>query len=144
VGILGFSAGGHLASTLATHFNAPGTRPDFAVLGYPVITFANEAHVHKGSRQALLGDTPPPDLVQDLSNELQVNRETPPVFLFHTTDDKVVPVENAILFYSALRKAGVAAELHVYETGPHGVGLASTDYALSSWPGRLAEWLRRL
>ncbi len=143
VGVMGFSAGGHLAATLATHFNAPGTRPDFAILGYPVITFTNEAYVHKGSRQSLLGDAPLPDLAADLSNELQVTRETPPVFLFHTSDDRSVAVENAVLFYSALRKAGVPAEMHIYESGPHGVGLASTNLALSSWPARLADWLRR-
>jgi acetyl esterase/lipase len=142
VGVMGFSAGGHLAATVATHFG-PGTRPDFAILGYPVVTFTNEAYVHKGSRRNLLGDTPPGDLVEDLSNELRVTRETPPVFLFHTNEDSGVPPENSVLFYLACRKAGVPAEMHIYEKGRHGVSLAQTDLALSSWPARLADWLRR-
>ncbi len=143
LGVMGFSAGGHLASTAATHFQAPGIRPDFAVLGYPVVTFTNEEYVHKGSRRNLLGDSPSGRLQEELSNELQVTRETPPVFLFHTNEDKGVPPENSILFYMACRKAGVPAELHIYEKGPHGVGLAATDLSLSSWPARLADWLRR-
>lgn len=143
VGIMGFSAGGHLAATAATHFNAPGIRPDFAILGYPVITFTKEEFVHKGSRRNLLGDSPSPKLVEELSNELQVTRETPPIFLFHTNEDKGVPPENSVLFYMACRKAGVPVEMHIYETGPHGVGLAATDISLSSWPARLADWLRR-
>jgi|SRR5579883_3127197 len=151
IGIMGFSAGGHLASTAGTHFDAGnasaadpidrvGSRPDFLVLGYPVISFGPFAH--KGSLRALLGDNPDPKLVELLSNELQVTAQTPPTFLFHTTEDKTVPVENSVLFYMALRKAGVPAEMHIYERGPHGVGLAPTDEALSSWPGRLADWLR--
>jgi acetyl esterase/lipase len=151
VGIMGFSAGGHLASTAATHFDAGnasapdpidrlGSRPDFVILGYPVISFGTYAH--KGSLHALLGDNPDPKLVELLSNELQVTAQTPPAFLFHTTEDKTVPVENSVLFYLALRKAGVPAEMHIYEHGPHGVGLAPTDEALSSWPARLADWLR--
>jgi acetyl esterase/lipase len=151
IGIMGFSAGGHLASTAGTHFDAGNadarepvdrmsSRPDFMVLCYPVITFG--AFAHAGSRQFLLGDNPDPKLVENLSNELQVTAQTPPTFLFHTTNDRTVPVENSVMFYSALRKAGVPAEMHLYERGPHGVGLAQTDPALASWPGRLAEWLR--
>jgi acetyl esterase/lipase len=151
VGIMGFSAGGHLASTAGTHFDAGnpsapdpidrvGSRPDFLILGYPVISFGPFAH--KGSLHALLGDNPDPKLAESLSNELQVTAQTPPTFLFHTTEDRTVPVENSVLFYMALRKAGVPAEMHIYEKGPHGVGLAPTDEALSSWPGRLADWLR--
>ena len=151
IGIMGFSAGGHLASTAGTHFDAgnaaasepvdrAGSRPDFMVLCYPVITFG--AFAHAGSRQFLLGDNPDPRLVENLSNELQVTAQTPPTFLFHTTNDRTVPVENSVMFYSALRKAGVPAEMHLYERGPHGVGLAQSDPALASWPGRLAEWLR--
>ena len=143
LGVWGFSAGGHLASTAATHFEAPGTRPDFAILAYPVITFTNEEFVHKGSRKNLLGDSPSSDLKEDLSTELRVTRETPPTFLFHTSEDKGVPPENSILFYMACRKAGVPVEMHIYENGPHGVGLGATDLALSSWPARLADWLRR-
>lgn len=151
IGMMGFSAGGHLASSAGTHFdtgNASATdpierqssRPDFLVLCYPVITFGQYAHV--GSKRALLGDNPDPKLVELLSNELQVTAQTPPTFLFHTTDDNGVPVENSVLFYMALRKAGVPAEMHLYQHGPHGVGLATTDEALSSWPARLADWLR--
>jgi acetyl esterase/lipase len=151
IGIMGFSAGGHLASTAGTHFDAGdasaadpidrvSSRPDFLILCYPVISFGPFAH--RGSERMLLGDQPDPKLVENLSNELQVTPQTPPTFLFHTTADTTVPVENSVLFYSALRKAGVPAELHIYERGPHGVGLAQTDEALSSWPARLADWLR--
>jgi acetyl esterase/lipase len=152
IGIMGFSAGGHLASSAGTHFDAGNpsagdaidrvsSRPDFMVLGYPVISFTT-SYVHKGSMRSLLGDNPDPKLVELMSNELQVTPQTPPTFLFHTTTDTVVPPENSVLFYMALRKAGVPAELHIYERGPHGVGLAQTDEALSSWPARLADWLR--
>jgi acetyl esterase/lipase len=152
IGIMGFSAGGHLASTAGTHFDAgnaaaadpidrAGSRPDFLVLGYPVISFTTP-YTHKGSLQNLLGDNPDPKLVESLSNELQVTAQTPPTFLFHTTADTTVPVENSVLFYLALRKAGVPAEMHIYERGPHGLGLATLDEALSSWPSRLAAWLR--
>lgn len=140
VGIMGFSAGGHLASTAATHFDV-ATRPDFAILAYPVISM-NSEYVHAASRTALLGDHPDPKLLDDLSNDQQVTSKTPPTFLFHTSDDKTVPVENSVRFYLALRKAGVPAELHVYEHGSHGVGLAPGDKVLSSWPERLADWLR--
>ncbi len=142
VGIMGFSAGGHLASTAATHFTAD-TRPDFLILAYPVISM-NSEYTHAGSRKNLLGDNPDPKLLDDLSNDQRVTSQTPPTFLFHTTDDATVPVENSIRFYLALRKAGVPAELHVYAHGRHGVGLAPTDAALSSWPARLADWLRNL
>ena len=151
IGIMGFSAGGHLASTAGTHFDAgdasatdaidrASSRPDFLVLCYPVISFGTFAHV--GSRRNLLGDNPDPKVVENLSNELQVTKDTPPTFLFHTTTDATVPVENSVMFYSALRKAGVPAELHIYERGPHGVGLAPTDPVLSTWPARLADWLK--
>ena len=151
IGIMGFSAGGHLASSAGTHFDAGNanatdaidrmsSRPDFLILGYPVISFTS--NMHRGSMRMLLGDQPDPKLVENLSNELQVTSQTPPTFLFHTTADQTVPVENSIMFYMALRKAGVPAEMHIYEQGPHGVGLAPTDEALSSWPARLADWLR--
>lgn len=154
IGVWGFSAGGHLASTVATHFDSgksdasdsidrAGSRPDFAILSYPVLTLTDEPYVHKSSRQNLLGDNPDPKLLDLLSNEKQVTRDTPPTFLFHTNEDRGVPAENSVLFYLALRKQGVPAELHIYEKGPHGVGLASTDLALSSWGARLADWLRR-
>jgi len=151
VGIMGFSAGGHLASTAATHFDGgaantsdpierESSRPDFAVLGYPVISFTTE-YTHQGSKRNLLGENPDTKLVELLSNELQVTADTPPTFLFHTNEDTGVPAENSVLFYLALRKAGVPAELHIYEHGPHGVGLAPTDRVLSSWPARLADWM---
>jgi acetyl esterase/lipase len=139
VGIMGFSAGGHLASTAGTHFDA-GTRPDFLILAYPVISFTTP-YTHKGSRKNLIGDDAEAKLTESLSNELQVTAQTPPTFLFHTSADKGVPAENSVLFYLALRKAGVPAEMHIYADGPHGVGLAPTDLALSSWPRRLEEWM---
>ncbi len=143
IGIIGFSAGGHLSATAATHFDTTdgiSSRPDFAILGYPVISFGEFAH--SGSRKNLLGDNPDPKLVDLLSNEKQVTGQTPPVFLFHTTADPVVPVENSVLFYMALRKAGVPAEMHIFQNGPHGVGLAPTDATLSIWPTLLGNWLR--
>src|SRR5581483_1899653 len=114
---------------------------DFLILCYAVITF-HDPYAHVGSRTSLLGNSPDPALVDLLSNETQVNAQTPPTFLFHTSNDRTVPVENSVQFYLALHKAGVPAELHVYENGPHGVGLAPTDATLSSWPDRLAAWMR--
>jgi dipeptidyl aminopeptidase/acylaminoacyl peptidase len=99
-------------------------------------------YAHQGSRKNLLGAEPDPKLVHSLSNETQVTADTPPTFLFHTDGDKGVPAENSVLFYLALRKAGVPAELHIYERGPHGVGLAQKDPVLSTWPARLADWLK--
>ncbi|MGA8029869.1 MAG: alpha/beta hydrolase [Bryobacteraceae bacterium] len=152
IGIWGFSAGGHLASTAGTHFdsgdtgakdeiNRQSSRPDFLILAYPVITMI-EPYVHTGSRDNLLGEKPDPALVESLSNEKQVTNRTPPTFLFHTTDDQVVPVENSVLFYLACRKAGVPAEMHIYLKGTHGVGLAQGDPVLKTWPDRLADWLQ--
>ena len=152
IGIWGFSAGGHLASTTGTHFDngnrqaadpveQQSSRPDFMILAYPVITL-QDPYAHVGSRTHLLGDKPNPVLVNELSNETQVTTQTPPTFLFHTTEDKVVPVENSVQFYLALRKAGVPAEMHIYLQGPHGVGLAAHDPVLHSWPDRLADWLK--
>lgn len=140
VGILGFSAGGHLASTLATHFEQ-SSRPDLAVLIYPVISL-NAPHGHLGSRVNLLGEDADPELVNFLSNETQVTPETPPTFLVHTADDAGVPVENSLLFAAALRAANVPFELHVYETGPHGFGLGGDHSVLKSWPDRCAVWLQ--
>jgi acetyl esterase/lipase len=152
VGILGFSAGGHLASTVGTHFDRgdpnaedpldrASSRPDFMVLGYPVISFT-EPFTHVGSRNNLLGKDPDPALVKSLSNETQVTSETPPTFMMHTNGDTGVPPENSVAFYLALRKTGVPAELHIYERGRHGLGLAPSDPALSSWPQRCEAWLR--
>ena len=152
IGIWGFSAGGHLASTAGTHFDngtpnsadpidRESSRPDFMILAYPVITF-EEPYAHRGSRDALLGPNPDPALVELLSNEEHVTKDTPPTFLFHTSDDPVVPVQNSIYFYLALRRAGVPAEMHIYEHGRHGVGLAQDIPELSTWPTLLANWLK--
>jgi len=152
IGIWGFSAGGHLASTVGTHFDAGkpdaadpidrvSCRPDFMILAYPVISFTT-AYVHKGSMHNLLGDNPDPNLVRSLSNELQVTPQTPPTFLFHTDSDDGVPAENSVLFYLALRQNHVPAEMHIFQRGPHGVGLAQKDPALSLWPTLLANWFR--
>lgn len=152
IGIWGFSAGGHLASTVGTHFDSGkaqaadpidrvSCRPDFMVLAYPVISFVTP-YVHRGSMRALLGDHPDPKLQRLLSNELQVTAETPPTFLFSTNDDTGVPCENSVLFFLALRKNHVPAEMHIFEPGPHGVGLAPTHAALSIWPTLLANWFR--
>jgi acetyl esterase/lipase len=152
IGLMGFSAGGHLAATTATLSNAGrpddpdpiermSSRPDFLILGYPVISF-DPAIAHMGSRRNLLGDNPDPALVTLLSAETQVTPTTPPTFLFHTTADTGVPAENSIRFYLALKAAKVPAELHIFENGPHGVGLALGDPALSAWPVLLTNWLR--
>jgi acetyl esterase/lipase len=152
VGILGFSAGGHLASTAATHFDdgkadaadpidRAGCRPDFAILCYPVITL-KPPYAHMGSRYNLLGKDADEKLVESLCNDEQVTAKTPPTFLFHTADDNAVPVENSLRFFEALHKAKVSAELHVYEHGRHGVGLAPNDPVLSSWPSLLETWMK--
>jgi acetyl esterase/lipase len=152
VGIWGFSAGGHLASTAGTHFDAGdpravdpidrlSSRPDFMILAYPVISLAAE-YTHGGSRNNLLGADPAPELLEYLSNEKQVTADTPPAFLFHTDEDKAVPAENSTVFYLALRKAKVSAELHIFQRGNHGVGLAPADPVLSIWPLLLHAWLR--
>jgi acetyl esterase/lipase len=140
IGIWGFSAGGHLASTAATHLVDTPERPDFAILAYPVIT-ADPAFRHGGSFQSLLGANPDPTLLQSLSNETRVTPKTPPTFLFHTSEDTAVPPENSIRFYQALIKNKVPAELHLYQKGRHGVGLAPKDPILSTWAERLHDWL---
>lgn len=152
VGIMGFSAGGHLASTVGTHFDTGdpdssdpfktyNSRPDFMILIYPVITM-KEDFTHKGSRMHLLGKNPDSSLVQKISNETQVTGQTPPAFLVHTSNDGGVPVSNSVQFYSALRKAGVPAEMHIYEDGPHGFGLARQYPLLSGWTDLCKNWLK--
>ena len=154
LGIMGFSAGGHLVSTVGTHFDDGnpqaadpveriGSRPDLLILAYPVISLS-APFTHSGSRQNLLGDPPDPRLLEDLSNERRVTARTPPAFLFHTADDPAVPVENSLAFYQALHEAHVPAELHVFPKGPHGVGLAPQDPALSQWPKLCAAWLQAM
>ena len=151
IGILGFSAGGHLASTIGTHFDAGkpdssdpiarvNSRPDVMILIYPVITMKDMTHA--GSKKNLLGPDPSADLLTLLSNEEHVTKETPPTFLVHTMTDTSVPVENSLAFVAALRKAGVPFELHLYERGPHGFALGGNDPILTTWPDRLADWLR--
>jgi acetyl esterase/lipase len=152
IGVMGFSAGGHLASTLATHFDngqskaedAAGrtsSRPDFLILCYPVISMT-ESYMHRGSRENLLGKDADEALAANLSNEKQVTAQTPPTFIFQTDADKPVPAENCVAFYLALRRAGVPAELHIYQDGKHGVGLASDVPATSTWPDRLRDWMQ--
>jgi acetyl esterase/lipase len=154
IGILGFSAGGHLASTAGTHFDAGkadaadpidriSCRPDIMVLIYPVISLA-EPFTHVGSRENLLGSSPDPKLVESLSNEKQVTPETPPTFLVHTDEDKLVPVENSIYFYLALRKAKVPAEMHVYAKGAHVFGLGQNGEPMATWPARCVDWMRQM
>jgi len=150
IGVMGFSAGGHLASTLGTHFDdgnsaakAPveraSCRPDFMILMYPVITMT-KPHGHGGSRNNLLGKEPDEELVKNLSNETQVTPRTPPTFLVHTADDPVRP-ENSLMFFEALLKAKVPAEMHIYEKGGHGYGLAKGKGGISDWPARCQAWL---
>jgi acetyl esterase/lipase len=152
VGMWGSSAGGHLAATAGTKFDSgkadasdvveqQGSRPDFLILSYPVITF-HEPDLHRASLKNLLGDTPDPALVDSLSAETQVTKDTPPTFLFTTTDDKTVPVMNSVMFYSALVKAGVPVEMHIFQHGAHGAGLAPANPQLSMWPDLLAKWMR--
>ncbi len=152
VGILGFSAGGHLASTTGTHFEAiPGPeddvsafsyRPDAMILCYPVISFGPYGHV--GSMENLLGSNPPHDLCVAFSNEKQVTDQTPPAFLWHTQDDQSVPVENSLLFAEALRAHHIPFELHIFASGQHGVGLAEGHPFAEPWTGLCARWLWNL
>lgn len=151
VGIMGFSAGGHLASTAGTHFDAGdagaadpvdrlSSRPDFMILIYPVISMM-EPTTHAGSRHNLLGEHPSDALVRLYSNELQVTAETPPTFLVHAGDDNAVPVKNSLLFYEALLAHQVPAELHVYPKGGHGFAFALPNGRLQDWTHLCARWL---
>lgn len=152
IGVWGFSAGGHLASTAATHFDDGkadsvdpieklSCRPDFAILSYPVITMG--AKTHGGSKNNLLGKSPDAKLVEFYSNEKQVTAKTPPTFLFHTAEDTAVPIENSRMFKEACEKAGVTVELVEYEKGQHGVGLGlNSKLPLAEWPMKLEKWLK--
>jgi acetyl esterase/lipase len=150
VGLLGFSAGGHLCATAATHFDhgepdaqdpvqRQGCRPDFVVLGYPVISLID--HAHAGSMHNLLGADPPEELRLALSAERQVTAATPPAFLWHTADDAVVPVEHSLAFAAALSRHGVPFELHIYPHGAHGLGLATAEARVGQWTQACASWL---
>jgi len=152
IGILGFSAGGHLASTAATHFDAGkaddsdpiervSCRPDYLIAIYPVITLSGP-YAHGGSRNNLLGKDADPKLIEFLCNDKQVTKETPPSFLAHTSEDTGVPPENSVLFYLACQKNRVPAELHIYEKGKHGLGLGNAKVAFADWPNRCEAWLR--
>jgi acetyl esterase/lipase len=155
IGIIGSSAGGHLASTLLTHWdngntNAPdaierqSSRPDLAILCYPVVSLS-DAFAHKGSRANLLGTNPPPELVKELSAELQVNQDTPPTFIWSTAEDKTVPVENSLTLATAMRRAGAKFDLHIYERGPHGIGLGNKTFDAANfhpWTRDCEFWLR--
>ncbi|MFP4499435.1 MAG: alpha/beta hydrolase [Candidatus Hydrogenedentota bacterium] len=151
IGVIGFSAGGHLTATAATQFDSgnpaagdpverESSRPDFVILGYPVITMTGR-YTHKGSRRNLLGEAPADDMIVAMSAEKHVTENTPPAFLFSAGDDKVVPVENSLMFYQALVAAGVPAEMHLFKSGPHGFGLGKDDPALSAWPGLCIAWI---
>jgi acetyl esterase/lipase len=154
IGIIGSSAGGHLASTLLTHFDAgqadatdpierQSSRPDLGILCYAVITMGQ--YTHQGSKHNLLGNNPSPELVRELSNELQVTKETPPCFIWHTWEDPVVPVENSMQFAEALRKAGVPFDLHIYQKGNHGLGLGTREWDPARrhpWTHDCSYWLK--
>jgi acetyl esterase/lipase len=148
VGVLGFSAGGHLAATLSTAvatgsagLDVPQAVPDLTVLCYPVVSYTRE--VHQGSVDNLLGDAPPSDKLAELSAEQQVTAETPPAFLWHTADDAAVPVSHSLGYAGALLRAGVSAELHVFPNGRHGLGLADGEPGPDQWSSLCAAWLDR-
>ncbi|MCC7338176.1 MAG: alpha/beta hydrolase [Pirellulaceae bacterium] len=154
VGVIGFSAGGHLVTTVLTHFDLgdasakdaidkQSCRPDFGIVCYAVISLG-EIFTHGGSMKNLLGENADPELVKSLSNERQVTAETPPCFVWSTAEDPVVPVENSLRFVSALAKAGVPVELHVFPQGRHGIGLGADIPGASQWPSLCHDWLRRL
>lgn len=152
IGIIGSSAGGHLASSAATLYDhadgktgapldAVSARPDFLLLMYPVILMEG-SHIHAGSRDNLISAHPTPELIALLSTDRQVTKNTPPSFIIHAQDDKSVPVENALSFYAALRRAGVSAEMHLYEKGGHGFAMEATHPPTAQWPQRAETWLR--
>lgn len=154
IGIMGFSAGGHLASTLGAHYDEDidfegdaidtlSARPDFMVLVYPVISMS-PSYTHQGSKDNLLGENPDQTLVDFYSAEMHVDENTPPTFLIHTTDDKTVQVMNSILMYQALSKEKVYSEMHIYPEGGHGYGLAIGMGYLQTWTDRLADWMEGL
>ncbi|MDE0937433.1 MAG: alpha/beta hydrolase [Mariniblastus sp.] len=153
IGVLGFSAGGHLASSVSTHdslgdllgdeIDAMPCRPNFSVLCYPVIGFG-KPYTHRGSQRNLIGDNAKQELIQFYSNEEQVDSKTPPTFLWHTTQDKAVPVENSIEYYLACKKHQVPASLHIFEQGRHGIGLAVGTKAAFAWPQLCIEWMQEL
>jgi len=148
IGVIGFSAGGHLASTLSTHYaekvyeatDTVSARPDFSLLIYPVITF-DASFTHAGSRKNLIGDNPSQIAIDHFSNELQINAKTPPAFLVHSSDDKTVPVKNSIVYYENLVKNNIATEMHIFQKGGHGYGLSVGKGTQSAWPELCIKWL---
>jgi acetyl esterase/lipase len=142
IGIMGFSAGGHLAATLSTHFDQI-SRPDFSILIYPVITM-DKNMTHMGSRNNLIGTHPTEALIKLYSNELQITAQTPPTFILHATDDNAVPVENSLNYYQGLKNNGVPAEMHIFPSGGHGFALALGKGALEKWPELLLNWMKEL
>ena len=151
IGVIGFSAGGHLASTLSTHYaekvyeikDTTSARPDFSLLIYPVISF-DSSFTHSGSRKNLIGDNPSDEAVKHFSNELLITDNTPPAFLVHSADDKVVPVKNSIVYFEGLVKNNIPAELHVFQKGGHGYGLAINKGTQSAWPDLCLYWLKEI
>lgn len=154
VGVMGFSAGGHLASTVSTQYDhevdrakdaidALSARPDFSILVYPVISF-RDAAVHSGSRKNLIGDNASQELQDRFSGELNVDENTPPTFLVHAQDDKGVPIENSLLYYNALNKNGIPASLHIYPKGGHGFGFGMGKGAVENWRSVLLDWINHL
>jgi acetyl esterase/lipase len=152
IGVMGFSAGGHLASSAATLFDhadgktgaaldAVSARPSFAILVYPVILMEGP-HIHAGSRNNLIGEKATPELVARMSTDRQVSKDTPPIFLIHAQDDATVPVENALSFYAGARRAGTPIEMHLYEKGGHGFGLKPKVQPTDEWPDRCLSWMR--
>lgn len=141
IGIMGFSAGGHLASTVGTHFKNKTERPAFMILGYPVVTMMN--YTHGGSRNNLLGKNPTEELKKYYSNELQVTKKTPHTFIVHAIDDKAVPIANSENLLKALQEKGVSAELHKYEVGGHGFGMRKRGIPVDNWTDLLKQWLKK-
>lgn len=142
IGIMGFSAGGHVCSSAGTHFDSEKNRPDFLILIYPVISM-QKGLTHGGSRHNVLGENPSQELIDLTSNEMQVTPQTPPAFLVHTTEDGAVKWENSVLFYLALKKNKVPAEMHIYEKGDHGYGMEPRDFpAATDWPKQCRQWLQ--
>jgi len=149
VGVIGFSARGHLASTLSTHYadkvydvaDTISARPDFSLLIYPVITM-DSSFTHAGSRKNLIGDKPSDEAIKSFSNELQVNEKTPPAFMVHSADDQTVPVKNSIVYYEQLVKYKIPSELHIFQKGGHGYGLGGSKDTQSAWPGLCINWLK--
>lgn len=151
IGVIGFSAGGHLASTISTHYNEKvyeakdnvSARPDFSLLIYPVITF-DAAITHQGTRTNLIGNSPSEAQVKRFSNDQQITSDTPPAFLVHSSDDKVVPVQNSLLYYQGLQKNNIPVEMHVFQKGGHGYGLGRNQGTELAWPSLCLSWLKQM